>query len=334
MEHNWLLLFRGNIYTLTEQVQRTLFEQYCLQAVPWEELDGLSDESAQRLAGDVFIWAANHSRCFRGLNEGNCASRLREQVRLQAVRLLRQAGQAIGLDRGRTGSDERRAARSHKRDTILSGAWPAVSRRIRRRNRLRLLASKLGAVGFMAAALLIGGLMFGLVTSGDRGPGQQAEASSNRPPDDRPVPAGSDGSTVQSDPLIELKVSGQEAKKYAGFAMGVPTALPSGYTFDEGMVWLREGESKTDHAMLVYTNESGYLLRVSYQKLHKNSALTVGSFMPETRTDVVVRGTKAVFSTTENQFVRLEWMEGNVFVSISGRELDESELIRMAEGLK
>ncbi|MDF2960214.1 MAG: hypothetical protein K0S39_1949 [Paenibacillus sp.] len=321
MDRKWLLLFKGNIFTLTGQVQRTLFEQYFSVIHDVEELFFLEESAAQLVAADVFLWAAGNKRCFGLLNEEQTIGKLRELTGMRACEQMEKL-RLIGAPSRKHASDE---------TVLLTGAWAQVSKRLHNRYRRRRIAFRAGAISFMAVSLVLGGFLFGMIVPASLATGSYTGASKSIP---APIPDSSRPVAEGPVKLDERKVTEQEAKHYSDFKMGVPAYLPPGYTFDEGTVWLREGQEKSDHTLLLYTIRDKHLLRVSYYKMHKNSAFSTGSFMPVTTKEVFIRGTKALFSASKSNFVRLDWMENDTVISVSGRELDEAELVKMAESLK
>ncbi|NOU97107.1 DUF4367 domain-containing protein [Paenibacillus sp. LMG 31456] len=324
MDRKWLLLFKGNVFSLTVIVQRSLFEQYITVLSEQVELCFLDRIVVQQVAADVFLWAAKHRRYFGGLDEEQIVGKLRELTRLRICKLKLVS----------TTLPSEQQCSSTELMMMLAGAWKQVSKRIQKQRRQRLISTRLGSVGFMVTALVLGGLIFGMVVTTASVTGTLVSAStgissSNGSADANPVVEG-------PVTLTELNLREQEVKKYADFKMFVPAYLPQGYTFDNGLAWLRQGQRKSDHTMLVYTNDKKHLLRVSYYKLHKNGVLTTGSFGPESSKEVFIRGTKALLITSlgENNFVKLNWTENDTYISISGRELEEAELVKIAKSLK
>ncbi|MFD0675373.1 MULTISPECIES: DUF4367 domain-containing protein [unclassified Paenibacillus] len=327
MDLKWMLLFKGNVFSLPVIVQKTLFDHYMAVLSELDELSLLEKTAVQNSAVDVFLWAAKHRRYFRLLDEEQIVVMLRE---LMMQRISKQLPLAATL----TPSQQ---VPLHPNETLLllPEAWEQVLKRIHRHKKRRLFSERLGSVGFMITALVFGGFIFGMVMP--IAPGMESQVSASTKSIASSTNGASPNQLVEGPiTLTELKLKEQEVKNYADFKMYVPAYLPSGYTFDEGLAWIREGESKTDHTMLVYMNDKNHLLRVTYYKLHKNGVLTTGSFGPESSKEIFIRGTKAllVTSITENSFIRLDWTENDTFISIFGRELEEEELVKMAKSLK
>jgi hypothetical protein len=312
MERKWLLLFKGDVVALSGTVQKTLFEQYIFAIHDMEELL-LLDDKAVRQAAAAGFWQACKIR-FHDMKDMQIADQLRELAIKQASRAV-PSGQLI-----------RKRSAAETLPLMLS-AWDELSLKLQRQSRLRKRLSLLRTSCMMAVILVFGGLLFGIVAQvTDAGPSS-------------PVKPGSKSAEAQLNmkqaQMIEWKAGEPQAKQAANINMISPSYLPPGYAFLEGMAWLREGDAASDHYVLTYTNEQQHLLRVTYFKLNKNGALSSSSFMPQISAEELhLRGARGILSKYEQQFIRLDWTEEEAYFSITGRELDDEQIVQMAKSLK
>jgi hypothetical protein len=315
MERKWLLLFKGDVVPLSRTVQKMLFEHYITEIHDLEELSLLDDNAIRHVAAAVF-WEASKLR-FREMTEAQIAEKLREMAKSQASRLI-PSGQMLTR---RSPSDAL---------PLMLSVWSGLYLKLQARSRLLKRLFLLRTASILTVVLVMGGLLFGIVAPVISDGVTTALSISNTKRAD--LSAGP--LHIKPVQMIEWKAGEQQNQRAADIKMTKPAYLPSGYAFQEGMAWQNEGETETDHFILTYTNEEKYLLRVTYYKLHKNGALTSGSFMPAESTDeVLIRGTKALLTTYKNRFVRLDWTEEDAFISITGREIDTGELVKMAKSL-
>jgi hypothetical protein len=310
MDRSWLQAFKMDVVSQAEQIQKALFEQYVMTVGELECLSRLEEPAARRAVGSAFLKAIKIR--YDGMNVEQIAEKLKEAA-VQEVK-KRGFGSASSLW-------EKPAFHPDK----LLDAWNEISMRLRSIERRRKRARRIGSVSFLAFMVLLGGLLFGTPT-----PAHVASTSPQPPSAGPPLPEGTEIPVN----LTELHVTEKEAKRYSDFKMGIPSYLPPGYSFDEALVWLRGAETKSDHTLLVYTNAQKHLLRVTYYKLHPNGVISSGVNMPETTTEVYIRGNKGLLVTTRSNFANLDWVENDAYISISGRELDAEELVKMAESLK
>ncbi|UQZ86898.1 hypothetical protein SK3146_06191 [Paenibacillus konkukensis] len=317
MENGWLLLFKQNIAACPERVQYALFEQFVEVISRAEPMRELPRPAARQAVKAVFLQAA--AGRFRGMDGGRIARRLEEMAREQAVKRRRAGAPAA----------EREAGDPH---AALLEAWgdiaPLLKGRAKRRRRARLTAAVCG----FAVILLAGGFMFG-TASPSREAAEAAAAAAFRQEDDE-APLYGPSVVSEAEPPLRMTEAEGEAAAYADFKLLVPKFVPPGYTFQEASVWGRErGKQRSGHIIFEYANEEGYLLRVSFVKMEPRSVLSSGFFMPASTEELPVRGSKGLLVTSQDRYVQLNWMEDNVYISISGRELDKERLLKMAESL-
>jgi len=309
MNTRWLLLFKEDITALKSSVQYALFEEYVRLAAASGLLLGLNETNARLVVKTVFLQAA--SRRFADKNEIQINEHLMRMT--EGAVLKHQTGAGCKSDAGVQAEQ-------------LMEAWndiaPVLQRKVLRRRRFRLMLS----VCSFAVILIIGGFAFGTTTPA------QKSAKVAAPPNKE-----SDGSEL-TQPVSgiqhPLKVTAEEARQYADFQLGIPQILPDGYHFEEALVFLSGQETKSRNIVLVYTNEENYLLRVLYNKLAPRSALSTGVTLPESMEEIFLRGSKALLVKTKDNYSRLDWLEGDTYTSISGRDIDDRQLVSMAESLQ
>lgn len=306
MDKSWLHVFKLDVYSQSGQIQKALFEQFLQTIGELECMRRLEETSRRRAVSSAFLKAIQ-SR-YTGMNEELIAEKLRESA-------------ACAAENRMLSSSPLPAILSLRPDE-LEAAWSEVSFRIRAVQRRRKRIQQFGSTAFLALIVLLGGLLFG--TAPIQVATSAQESSFKKPP----LP---DGYII---PMTELKLTEKEAVLYADFKMTIPSYLPPGYKLEEAVVWLREGETKSDHTLLVYTNDQKHLLRVSFYKLHKNGVFSTGVNLPESTTEVYIRGNKGLLVTTRSRFATLNWLEHDVYINISGRELDAEELVKIADSLK
>ncbi|WP_028547787.1 DUF4367 domain-containing protein [Paenibacillus sp. UNC451MF] len=310
MNKGWLLLFKEDIVNLTSSVQFALFEQYVRIVSEQELLKGLDVSSARYVVKTAFLQAA--SKRFIEVDEDQIAEKL---VKITEALVARQKpSQTPGL--------EVLGASTSRLMEAWDDASSVLQRKLRRHRRSRLMLS----VCTFTLILLVGGFVFSTETPAQKPVHEPLSLSSSTSDASQPV----DGVNE----IRDMKVTASQAKVYADFKMRIPNVLPDGYHFEEARVFLNEGATKSRHIILVYTNESEYLLRVSYYKLAPNSVMSTGFYMPESTEDVFLRGSKGLLAQSKDHYARLDWLEGDVFISISGREIEGQQLVKMAESLK
>ncbi|WP_282941383.1 DUF4367 domain-containing protein [Paenibacillus sp. RC67] len=313
MNTGWLLLFKEDIVALGASIQYALFEEYVKIVFEQGLLLRLDGTSARHVVKSVFLQAS--SRRFTERNEEQIAERLIEMTEGLAARQPFRAAHIVGEN----------AILPSQLLEAWSDVTSVLQRKRRRRSRARLMIS----VSSLAIMLLVGGIAFSTEAPAQKA-GKEVAASSGEDSDETDESA----TDVRVHEVKDLKVTADQAKSYANFKMGLPLFLPDGYHFEEARVFLDERKTKSNNIILVYTNEKEHLLRVSYFKLAPRSVLSTGVNMPESTEEVFLRGSKGLLTKTKSNFVQLDWLESDTFISINGREIDGKQLIRMAESLK
>lgn len=313
MNTGWLLLFKEDIITLRASVQYALFEAYVRVVAKEGLLDHLDAAGAKYVLKTAFLQAS--FRRFYNMNEGQIAGQLKEITR----GLVERQPSSSALSDGGVNADP----------SLLLEAWsevsPVLQRKLSRRRQFRLTLT----VCTLAIMLLVGGLAFSTEAPARKSDKEAAASNRNESNASGDLPPEGIVHEVKS-----LKVSEDQSRSYADFKLGVPQTLPDGYHFEEAMVTLDPQKAKSNNIILVYSNEKEYLLRISYFKLAPRSAMSTGFNSPASTEEVFLRGSKGLLTRSRDDFVRLDWLEGDTFISISGRELAGEQVVKMAESLK
>lgn len=312
MNSSWLLLFKEDMVSQPVRVQKALFEQFVLLVLDVPGLALLEEAAARAIVRDVFIQSIHTG--FTRLSCEDIEAVLKFRVS-EAVQLHKpQAAPPAGEER-------------HCEAATLLQGWPEIDVYLSKKKKRRGTLRQCGIVGGLVIILLSGGFTFGT-----EGTHKKTIPDINR---EKTIShqEGEDHPPVSR--LINLSVDEQKAKAYADFTMVTPTYLPPGYSFCEGEVWVSEGASKAEHAVLTYTNAEKHLLRLTFFKLHKNGAITSGMFSPSISKEVFLRGNKGLVQSASNGQFQMNWIEhDDTYIVLSGRDVAEEHFMRMAESLK
>ncbi|WP_165452437.1 DUF4367 domain-containing protein [Paenibacillus thalictri] len=298
-------------------VQRALFEHYVRTVGCVEPLKALEPNDCRQVLVSAFMEATAASYKDKGPEE--IAELLRMKVRLwaEAKRVSVLRGQAdLESSQGMEGVD-------------IAQAWDETSALLSKKRKIHSLIRKTGVIAMITFILLVGGIVFGVLVPG--------QGSFSAPGNNAVVLASQNENESNTGVIGELKavqVTENELKQYTSFIALVPGYLPAGYRLDEAAVWLHEGQSKADHALLTYINDQEHLLRVTLYKMPEYGNISTGVNMPQKTEEVFVRGSKAVYITTQDDFFMFNWLENGTYISITGRQLTDEEVVKMAKGMK
>lgn len=312
MNSSWLLVFKEDIAAQPVQVQKGLFEQLVLLVLDVPGLAALEEGAAKAVVREVFLQALHTS--FARMDGEEIAAHLQ---RIAGEAVQRYASHEAFFD-----EEER-----HCPAAPLLRVWPELYAYLHKRKKQRRSLRRLALVWGLVVLLLLGGFVFGPE-------GRDSEA---QPRGAGTVPLPHEAGEGSGAPvrLNSLKVSERESKAYADFTMVTPAYLPDGYFFSEGEVWLQEGRPVGEHALLTYTDPERHLLRLSFYKLHPGGAMTSGTFSPSVSKEVFLRGSRGLVVTTEAGQVQVNWIEhDDTYIMLSGMNVKEEQLLRMAESLK
>ncbi|WP_248925197.1 DUF4367 domain-containing protein [Paenibacillus hamazuiensis] len=329
MDKGWLLLFKSDVISQSPAVQRALFGQFVRVAAGVKQLAALEPVCRRRALVSAFLKAA--SAGYEGKDAEQIELSLKRLTERAAARQsgVRPAGQENGTEKGpepEVAADPSYAATSLMPDeTELLSAWEELADKLHAKRRLRKWLRQTGTVAMMTVTVVAGGLLFGFAAPWP----ERMAVSSDDTASPSPAQAGETAGVLKS-----VNVTESGIRQFTDFPIVIPAYLPQGYRSDEAVVWLRDGDSKSEHAMLVYTNEEGYLLRISFYKLPKNGNISSSMFRPSSQEELFLRGSKAILTTTGDGFFKLDWVENETYISLSGRLLSKDEVIKMAESLK
>lgn len=313
MESNWLLLFKVNVESQKPAVQRALFEHFIQLAESVEPLKALESGMCRQ----VLVSAFKEAAAARFLHSGP------EDIAAELQRTIANRAEAKRLSKGAVLAGPLTATALNPEEMSL--AWEEVSAWLGKKRNFRRRLRQTGTIAMMTLILLFGGILSGVL---------DLRTNPLFPSPENTVLSAPRETEEGSGEIKPFYVTENEVKQYTRFFALVPGYLPSGYQFEEAVVWMREGESKGDHALLTYINDKKHLLRVSLYKMPENGNISTGVNMPKKTEELFIRGSKALYVTSQDDFFMFNWLEKGTYISLTGRQLPDAEVVKMAKEMR
>ncbi|SFJ55923.1 protein of unknown function [Paenibacillus sp. UNC496MF] len=161
----------------------------------------------------------------------------------------------------------------------------------------------------------------------------QGKAKTAPPPDNG---NSSEGQVLDNGLLGEKHYSTwEEASQNIAFSNPKIGFVPQKYKLEDVVLFFRNGQAEATRAVLIYTNtkeKKNFLL--TFRMLEHNETVTSGTDnIAGEYTEVQVNGQKAYLLITKDTRSSLDYMIGNIVVSITG-SLTKDEIIQIAEKIK
>ncbi|MFC5648738.1 DUF4367 domain-containing protein [Paenibacillus solisilvae] len=126
-----------------------------------------------------------------------------------------------------------------------------------------------------------------------------------------------------------------EAAQNIAFANPAIGFVPQKYKLEDVVLFFGNGQEKAKKAVLMYTHQNdGKTFLLTFRMLERNETVTTGTDNNAGEyKEVQVNGQKAYLLLTKDTRLSLDYMMGNVVVSIAG-SLTRDEIIQIAEEIK
>ncbi|WP_156289532.1 DUF4367 domain-containing protein [Oceanobacillus salinisoli] len=227
-------------------------------------------------------------------------------------------------------------------------SWKKVKKRIKTEQKKRAMKRNFRRISVIAASMLLGAIIFGnsnvsnafnpfYITLKEM-PGQIVNifAGNNDTNDDEaktPPPTNGENSQNQGDLNVGetgVSVTLEEAKEQVSFNLPAFDYIPNGYTLKETVVFRLPEEDLAKKVRFTFIDQNKETFWVTLTQLESNT--TIGSGANADVEEVQLKSGKGYLSLSPDQSSKLEFLQGNVYVTILGT-LSKEDIIRFAENI-
>ncbi len=232
--------------------------------------------------------------------------------------------------------------------------WQNIQQEMKKMERKQTFRRRMNLIGVAAASVLLGAVLFSspVVTKAFNTfyqsvkdlPGQvvafffgnqdkSGEGAKTKPPTDGEItdnPTNSPNSVIGGE-LQTITVTLGEAKEKVNFPLPSFGYTPEGHVLTRINIFLNPGETLSNQIVFTYTNEDNRLLRITLNKLEKDSALGSGADISEaTVEEIQLKHGTGYLTLSQKGANKLEFLMTNIYVHIMGY-LSKDEIIKLAE---
>ncbi|MFE5321487.1 DUF4367 domain-containing protein [Paenibacillus sp. NPDC056579] len=242
------------------------------------------------------------------------------------------------------------AAKNHNGMPDPMNSWKQIESKMYRQRKRR---QKLKLLPYLAASFLLGAVIFGTpVVSNAFNPFFQTikniqsdvvsfvfGSRDNHDTKPKTLPPEKEPDSTGSDISSGVKTR----KKLATWDEAVPLLairpimlnyVPKGYQMDEVLLFFKDSQNKSNEAVISYSDGTNSRFRVTFRLLEANETITSATHKDGRTVETIkLNGTDAFLVISNDDRSSLEFLLGNIYVSISG-DLIKAEIIEIAKNIK